>query len=409
MRPRRWQGLLAIGVALALAAGIARTALAAPPQRVTPIIGPAALQQVILIWASGTPAVQDEAHAICRQQRWSDVRCAAISAAVRRGWLDIAARDPASVGRVGVAANPNGRALALHHLAHDLDKATGGELDALLRETASAFAVVSKPHWATKAATVIGRPIVGETVLVWATSYLQTSLPAGMDPYHSQYAALPDDYLSLANAGNISAIPAIYQPYYAPGGVTAHWSVSVSTPNGEQVAAQIPITDVGPWNEDDNWWDPNGTSTTLPASCPVASTLPAPDATSNPLVNGICPNGQNLRRLYYYLLYQHGGLPFFQSANYSPSGPFRDGGPWPSPLDRYCSETIVASITDDGLTCDGGAASYNGNNGAWLRESVYDGPILNQSSIDLSPAVDAALGWVYPSSGLVRVFVGGLP
>jgi len=27
----------------------------------------------------------------------------------------------------------------------------------------------------------------------------------------------------------------------------------------------------------------------------------------------------------------------------------------------------------------------------------------------VSPAVDKALGWTYPSSGLVQVYVGGLP
>ncbi|HEY6285574.1 MAG TPA: hypothetical protein VIX20_07930 [Ktedonobacteraceae bacterium] len=51
----------------------------------------------------------------------------------------------------------------------------------------------------------------------------------------------------------------------------------------------------------------------------------------------------------------------------------------------------------------------NANNGAWLRAGTFNKGIANQSSIDLSPAVNKALGWVYPSSGLIKVNVSGLP
>jgi len=79
-------------------------------------------------------------------------------------------------------------------------------------------------------------------------------------------------------------------------------------------------------------------------------------------------------------------------------------------LPTFCAETIVASISNDGVTCVGKPSSgYNANHGAWLRDGTNDAPILNQASIDLSPAVDAALGWIYPSSGLVSVNVAGLP
>jgi len=168
------------------------------------------------------------------------------------------------------------------------------------------------------------------------------------------------------------------------------------------------VTDVGPWNEDDNWWDANGTSATLPASCPVSSTLIAPDATTNPLVNGICPNGQNLRRIYYYLLYSHNGLPFFQPSGYSPTGNFTDGN-WPTAIAQGCSESTVASVNKDGITCGGGPIGYNAHNGAWLRGGTYNKGITNQSSIDISPAVNKALGWTYPSSGLIQVNVSALP
>jgi hypothetical protein len=200
-------------------------------------------------------------------------------------------------------------------------------------------------------------------------------------------------HYKYANWGTITSIPSIYQGYYAPGGGTANWTVNVSTPNGAHSVSNVLVTDVGPWNEDDNWWDPNGTSTTLPASCPVATNLVAPDATSNALVNGICPNGQNLRRLYYYLLYTHNGLPFFQSSGYAPSGTFANGSAWPTGLALQYAESVVASTNNDGIACSGGPSGYDGNAGAWLRGGTYDMPIVNQSSIDLSPAVDKALGW----------------
>ena len=134
----------------------------------------------------------------------------------------------------------------------------------------------------------------------------------------------------------------------------------------------------------------------------------APDANSNPLVNGICPNGQNLRRIYYYLLYTHNGLPFFQPSGYSPSGNFTDGK-WPTAVPQGCSESTVASVNNDGITCGGGPIGYNANNGGWLRAGTFHKGITNQSSIDLSPAVNKALGWVYPSSGLINVNMSELP
>jgi hypothetical protein len=251
-------------------------------------------------------------------------------------------------------------------------------------------------------------PASTRSYTVWATSFKQNPLPNGLNPQTSPYVAMPDAYLKYANWGNISSIPSIYQPYYAPKGTTTNWSVTLSLPNGTKKISNVLVTDVGPWNEDDNWWDANGTSTTLPTSCPVSPTLIAPNATSNRLVNGICPNGKNLRRLYYYLLYTHDGLPFFQPSGYSPSGNFTDGK-WPTALLKGCSESAVASVNNDGITCGGGPHGYNANNGGWLRTSTFDKGITNQSSIDLSPAVNKALGWTYPSSGLIKVNVSALP
>lgn len=367
-----------------------------------------AMHALIFVWASGTPAVQQVAAQHCAQAGLSAAQCDSVSAAVRAAWLDLAARDPAALGRVGATPNIPGRSVALNTLGVQLAAATGGRTAALLTATEAAYAQISQPGWIAKNVTG-GQALPAGTVLVWATSYQQSSLPNGLNSKRSPYVALPDAYLKYANWGTLSSIPSIYQPYYVPNGGTAHWTVNIATASGTLSVSNVLITDVGPWNEDDNWWDANGTSTALPASCPVSTNLIAPDATSNALVDGICPNGQNLRRIYYYLLYQHYGLPFFQSTGYAPSGSFRDGSAWPVGLAQQCAESAAASVNSDGITCYGGPAGYNANNGGWLRSGSYDAPVLNQSSIDLSPAVDKALGWTYPSSGVVQVYVGGLP
>ncbi|PWT76608.1 MAG: hypothetical protein C5B60_03945 [Chloroflexi bacterium] len=366
------------------------------------------LHALIFVWASGTPAVQRVAQHTCAQVGLTAEQCAGVSSAVRTGWLDMATRDPAAVGHVGARPNTAGRSQALQALADQLATVTGGRTSALLAATHAAYATISQPGWiATNVAH--GHALPAGMQLVWATSFQQSSLPRGLSSRKSPYVALPDAYLKFANWGSISSIPSLYQSYYAPTGGTANWTVDIATADGTRSVANVLITEVGPWNEDDNWWDPSGTSTTLPASCPVSTTLVAPDATSNALVDGICPNGANLRRIYYYLLYQHDGLPFFQSAGYAPSGNFQDGTAWPLGLAQNCAEAAAASVNADGITCYGGPAGYNANNGGWLRSSTFDGPVLNQSSIDLSPGVDKALGWVYPSSGLVQVYLGGLP
>jgi hypothetical protein len=313
--------------------------------------------------------------------------------------------DPASLGRIGVQANLVGRAQVYNILAAKLSSLTQDKESVLLTQTEQALQQLNATIQQTNKKLI---PTGTRSYTVWATSFTQNPLPNGLNPQTSPYVAMPDAYLKYANWGNISSIPSIYQPYYAPKGTTTTWSVTLSLPNGTKKISNVLVTDVGPWNEDDNWWDANGTSVTLPAICPVSSTLIAPNATSNRLVNGICPNGKNLRRLYYYLLYSHNGLPFFQPSGYSPSGNFTDGK-WPTALSRGCSESSVASVNNDGITCGGGPVGYNSNNGGWLRSGTFDKGITNQSSIDLSPAVNKALGWVYPSSGLIKLNVSALP
>jgi hypothetical protein len=391
-------------VFFSLVIAIAPAALAAP-QPSGRVLEPADMQNLIFVWASGNASIQQKALQICLTDHISARSCTDISEEVRSAWLDLMQVDPASLGRIGAQKNPAGRAQVYEALAGKLSSLTQGKESLLLAQTQqtlqqlNAYVQQANNHLMLAGAT---------SYVVWATSFTQHSLPNGLKPKTSPYVALPDAYLKYANWGNISNIASIYRPYYAPNGTKTIWSVTISSTDGTRNISNVLVTDVGPWNEDDNWWDANGTSAMLPSSCPVSSTLIAPDATSNPLVNGICPNGQNLRRIYYYLLYTHNGLPFFQPSGYSPSGNFSDGN-WPTAIPQGCSEAAVASINKDGITCGGGPNGYNAHNGGWLRGGTYDKGITNQSSIDVSPAVDKALGWTYPSSGLIQVNVSALP
>lgn len=417
---RVWRWALPAMLAVALLAGLglagvpamasARHGGALPHASAPTPVTLADFQAMIFVWASGTPQVQQIASGVCHDEELDATRCAQMSAAVRGAWLQMMVRDPAALGRVGARPAPRARAVVLAQLATRLRQLAGTRTAPLLTATRSAFAEITAPGWVSaNVPTVIGALPQGNEI-VWATSFEQTSLPDGLNPTTSPYVALPDAYLKYANWGEISNIPSIYQAFYAPAGTTANWRVSIATGGGMRITRNVLVTDVGPWNEDDNWWDPNDTSATLPANCPVSTTPPAADATTNALVDGICPNdGQNLRRLYYYLLYQHGGLPFFQATSYQPSGNFADGTAWPTAMLRDCAESVAASTNDDGIVCANNTRGYNASNGAWLRDGTRDAPILNQSSVDLSPALDQALGWTYPSSGLVQVGIRGLP
>jgi hypothetical protein len=384
--PAKWfnsvKGSAAIIAAIMLIVGslisLSTITLANSQQR-APAIEPLDIQNLIFIWASGTLSIQQKASQICQADNISLGNCAGISAGVRSAWLDLMQVDPASLGRIGVQVNLSGRAHVYNVLAGKLSSLTQGKESLLLTQTQQALQQLNiSVQQANNSLTSAART----SYAVWATSFTQNPLPDGLHPKTSPYVALPDAYLKYANWGLISNIPSIYQAYYAPNGTKTHWSVTISLPNG--------------------------TSATLPSSCPVSTTLIAPNATSNRLVNGICPNGQNLRRVYYYLLYTHHGLPFFQPSGYSPSGNFTDGN-WPTALPRGCSESAAASVNNDGITCGGAPNGYNANNGAWLRSGTFNTGITNQSSIDLSPAVNKALGWTYPSSGLVKVKMSALP
>ncbi len=367
-------------------------------------LDPADMQNLIFVWASGTASVQQQAAHICQSDMISSQNCAAISADVRGAWLDLMQVDPASLGRIGVQENPAGRMQIYSALAGKLSSLTHSQEPLLLTQTRQSLQQLDASLQAANK-----RSAGNTSYIVWATSFTQHAPADGINAKTGQYVALPDAYLKFANLGDSVDIPSIYQPYYIPNGTKTKWSVNISLPNGSKHIGKVRITDVGPWNEDDNWWDTNGVSSTPPSGCPVSSNLIAQDATSNPLVNGICPDGKNRRRLYYYLLYMIAGLPFYSAPSYSPTGNFADGTNWPTALPQGCSESVAASLNNDGITCGGGPSGYNANNGGWLRDGTYDAGITNQSSIDLSPGVDKALGWTYPSSGLIKVNVGGLP
>src|SRR5215467_1674818 len=276
-------------VFFSLVIAIAPAVLAAPPPSVR-ALEPADMQNLIFVWASGTASIQQKALQICQAENISPGNCADISAEVRNAWLNLMQVDPASLGRIGVQENPAGRTQVYNVLAGKLSSLTQGKESILLAQTQQALQQVNASL--QQAGTHLTAGTTSYTV--WATSFLQRSLPNGLKPKTSPYVALPDAYLKYANWGNLSNIPSIYRPYYAPNGIKTTWSVTISSKDGAKTISNVLVTDVGPWNEDDNWWDANGTSTTLPSNCPVSSTLIKPDATSNPLVNGICPNGQNL-------------------------------------------------------------------------------------------------------------------
>jgi hypothetical protein len=373
-------------------------------------MSPGWLSQLFSLYASGNRPIQDAAYAAGASAGLTHAQMNAVSAAVRQGWLNMAAQDPAAVGRVNTPDNPAAGAMVMASLTQTLRRITGTRYNAFVAASQAAFAQTDDPRWIAAHVHPVAPPAASDTVWteVWATSYKQSPLPDGLNPQTSPYVAVPDAYIKAADWGANSQIPSIYTPFY--GTTQQYFTVGIATSAGHLAVKNALVTDVGPWNEDDNWWDPTDTSTILPANCPVSSNLIGSNALDNAAVDGICPNnGINLRRVYYYLLYFHNGLPFFGADGYAPTGTFQSGTNWPTVLPLECSEAAYASQNIDGSICTSSNGQYNGGSGAWLRSGFYNSPILNQAAIDLSPAIDKALGWVYPSSGYVYVNVGRLP
>src|SRR5258708_27512410 len=119
--------MLALALLAALLFGAHSRAGATPmPSAGQASVSLAEVHALIFIWASGTPAVQRVAQQTCAQMRLTTPQCAGVSAAVRSGWLDLATRDPAGLGRVDALPNARGRTEALSALAGQLAAATRG-------------------------------------------------------------------------------------------------------------------------------------------------------------------------------------------------------------------------------------------------------------------------------------------
>jgi hypothetical protein len=364
-------------------------------------------QRLIYVYASGEPAIQQQAVAAGKQAKLSSAEVSRVSAAVRAAWKRLMQLDPASLGRTGVRPNPGGQRTALDGLRAALRQIAGARYNSFTAATDRTYALVSDPTWVQAHAIAFRRTVLPPRYrLVWATSFAIPGVPDS-----ARYVALPDVYLKYANLGWNDQIPSLYQPYYLPAAGSGRpgppYTVDIASPVGRIVATSVSIDDVGPWNEDDNWWDPTYTGATPPDGCPIASKRVSPSSLSNPAVNGICPGTSNWRRTYYYLLYRHLALPFFQDSAYDPSGSYRDATAWPPVLNRFCSEAAHASINNDSATC--AVSDYNDHNSTWLRDGSVNAPVLNQASIDLSRGMDTALGWVYPSSGFILVNTSRLP
>ena len=365
-------------------------------------------QRMIYLYASGNAPIQLAATQAESRAGLTTAQATQVGVDVRQAWISLMHADPASLGRPGVKPNRSGQSTALARLRATLQQLTTGHYSTFLAASDQTYALTSSPAWlrssGLSSATAAPASRAKIYTSVYATSF---SIPGDT----SAYVALPDAYLKYANLGQFVNIPPIYQPYYLHNGTLPlnYYTVDITSLTSALNAPRVQIKDVGPWNEDDNWWDATNNSTALPASCPISGTLVSPQSLANAAVDGICPSLNNWRRVYYYLLYQHDGLPFFQPAGYSPTGSYADATSWPPVLPLYCPEASAASTNNDNVSCAASFPNYNAHAGAWLRGGTYGNPIVNQAGIDLSPGVDAALGWTWPSSGFVGVNLSRLP
>src|SRR5579872_192273 len=228
---------VAIGVTLTvffnLIVTLPLTAVASQSGVVT--LQPTDMQNLIFVWASGTTSIQQRAFHICQTDTISSAHCAEISTDVRGAWLDLMQVDPASLGRMGVQENLTGRTQVYRSLTAQLSALIGGNVTTLLAQSQQALQQVNAT--VNEANNGLG-PATATHYTVWATSFTQHSLPDGLQSASGRYVALPDAYLKYANAGDLSNIPSIYQPYYVPNGTQASWAVTLSLPNGTKKVAK---------------------------------------------------------------------------------------------------------------------------------------------------------------------------
>src|SRR5947209_10365869 len=218
------------------------TAVLAVTQQSTRSLEVVDMQNLIFVWASGTALIQQKASHICQTDNISANSCAEISADVRSAWLDVMQVDPASLGRIGVPANPIGRAQVYNVLSGKLSALTYGKESLLLTQTQQ---TLQQLNASALQANKNLMPTGTTSYTVWATSFTQKSLPNGLKPRTSPYVALPDAYLKYANWGNISSIAFIDPPYSAQNGTNTSWSVTISLNDGTSKLSTVPVTDVG--------------------------------------------------------------------------------------------------------------------------------------------------------------------
>src|SRR5438067_387211 len=111
------------------------TAALAATQQSTRALEQVDMQNLIFVWASGTASIQQKASHICQADNISASSCVEISADIRSAWLDLMQVDPASLGRIGVPANPIVRAQVYNVLSGKLSSLTQGKESLLLTQT----------------------------------------------------------------------------------------------------------------------------------------------------------------------------------------------------------------------------------------------------------------------------------
>lgn len=105
------------------------------------------------------------------------------------------------------------------------------------------ISALASPVWTTAAGAQTASPYL--SFRVWATAY------AAHDPQSAE-VALPDKCVKFASLGQTANLATFgCGPGYQPG---MNWNVRVTRDNG--TSAVFPVRDVGPWNIDDNYWDP---------------------------------------------------------------------------------------------------------------------------------------------------------
>ena len=85
-----------------------------------------------------------------------------------------------------------------------------------------------------------------QVVRVFATQYIPEAGECARE------VALPDRYIKFANRGWCNNIPQEYRQYYR---CPANPLYTVDIHRSDRSANNVPVWEVGPWNEDDNYWD----------------------------------------------------------------------------------------------------------------------------------------------------------